>query len=55
MVFINSIHITPDAGCELGELRQEMSRLSNKYKCVVTSKFNGVEYSVKPGSLASIF
>lgn len=47
MLSINKIHITPGAGCELGELKQEMSRMSDKYNCEVTARFNGTDLSVK--------
>jgi hypothetical protein len=47
MLSINKIHITPGAGCALDELKQEMSRMSDKYNCEVTARFNGTDLSVK--------
>lgn len=38
---ISKIHVEPAPGCSLGDLKVEMSKLSNRYKCDVTAKFNG--------------
>lgn len=46
MIAFNKIVVEPTAGTQLGVLKQEMSRLSNKYKCDVVTKFNGQDIIV---------
>ena len=43
---ISKIYVEPMAGCSLGQLKAEMSLLSNRYKCDVTAKFNDQDITV---------